>query len=111
MSFAPRHGPSKLHEASQPPKDFASVFGDDLMSGREYSEDTARVIDEEVQRILRSQQDRARQALTEQRDALDRVAAALLDRETMTGAEVAELIPTPIDPPTTGEPVVHTPPS
>jgi len=94
----------------------AQVFlGDDLVSGREYSDDTARVIDEEVQRILRTQQDRARKALTEHRGALDRVANALLDRETITGDDVAELVPDPdedpVDPPTSGEPVVQTPPS
>ena len=92
----------------------AQVFlGDDLMSGREYSDDTARVIDEEVQRILRTQQDRARQALVEHRGALDRVANALLDRETISGDDVAELVPDPGDPmdATSGEPVVQTPPS
>ncbi|MDG2111027.1 MAG: cell division protein FtsH, partial [Actinomycetota bacterium] len=74
-----------------------------------------RVIDEEVARILRSQQDRARQALLEHRGALDRVAEALLDRETISGGEVVELIPEPtddrLDPPAAGEPVVQTPPS
>jgi cell division protease FtsH len=94
----------------------AQVFlGDDLMSGREYSDETARVIDEEVQRILVTQQDRARQALIENRGALDRVAAALLDRETISGADVAELVPDPGDgpagPPSNDQPVVQTPPS
>ena len=94
----------------------AQIFlGDDLMSGREYSDDTARVIDEEVARILLSQQDRARRALVEHRGALDRVATALLERETISGSEVVELIPTPgddpVDPPSAGEPVVQTPPT
>ncbi len=71
----------------------AQVFlGDDLMNGREYSDDTARIIDEEVERILRTQQDRARQTLIDYRAALDRLAAALLESETVSGEEVARLV-------------------
>ena len=73
-------------------------LGDGLMSGRDYSDDTARVIDEEVERILRTQENRARQALVEHRPALDRIATALLDRETISGNEVAQLIPEPAEP-------------
>ena len=71
----------------------AQIFlGDDLMSGREYSDETARVIDEEVERILRTQQDRARRALIEHRPALDRIAAALLDLETISGEQIIALM-------------------
>ena len=73
-------------------------LGDGLMSGRDYSDETARVIDEEVERILRTQENRARQALVEHRPALDRIATALLDRETISGNEVAQLIPEPTEP-------------
>tara|TARA_X000001036_G_scaffold189276_1_gene178466 strand:- start:703 stop:2535 length:1833 start_codon:yes stop_codon:yes gene_type:complete len=72
-------------------------LGDGLMSGRDYSDETARVIDEEVERILRTQENRARQALVEHRPALDRIATALLDRETISGNEVAQLIPEPAE--------------
>ncbi|HCB36859.1 MAG TPA: cell division protein FtsH, partial [Acidimicrobiaceae bacterium] len=62
----------------------AQVFlGEDLINGRDFSDETARVIDEEVEQILRTQQDRARQALVEHRGALDRIAAALLEEETL----------------------------
>lgn len=70
-------------------------LGDGLVSGRDYSDETARVIDEEVERILRTQENRARQALVEHRPALDRIAAALLDQETISGEQVAQLIPEP----------------
>ena len=72
-------------------------LGDDLMSGREYSDETARVIDEEVERILRTQQDRARRALIEHRPALDRIAAALLDLETISGKQIIALAAGPDD--------------
>ena len=67
-------------------------LGDSLMSSREYSDDTARVIDEEVERILREQEQRCRDTLHEHRNGLDLVARALLERETIDGAEVDRLI-------------------
>ncbi len=68
-------------------------LGEDLMtSGREYSDDTARLIDEEVAKILREQEERARQLLTQHRKGLDMVAVALLEHETIDGPEVARLI-------------------
>jgi len=69
----------------------AVFLGDDLMHSRDYSDDTARVIDEEVERILRDQQGRVRRLLTERRTSLDAVARALLERETVDGAEVSRL--------------------
>jgi cell division protease FtsH len=70
----------------------AVFLGDDLMHTRDYSDETARVIDEEVERILREQEDRCRVVLTEQRKALDLVARALLEHETIDGAEVNRLV-------------------
>ncbi len=67
-------------------------LGEDLMHTRDYSDDTARVIDEEVERILREQEDRCRQVLTTHRNALDLVARALLEHETIDGAEVLRLV-------------------
>jgi len=67
-------------------------LGEDLMHTRDYSDDTARVIDEEVERILREQEDRCRVQLTEHRNGLDLVARALLEHETIEGAEVERLI-------------------
>ena len=66
-------------------------LGEDLMHTRDYSDDTARVIDEEVERILREQEERCRTVLTEHRDGLDLVARALLEHETIDGAEVTRL--------------------
>ncbi|MCA1676666.1 MAG: hypothetical protein LC799_32345, partial [Actinobacteria bacterium] len=67
-------------------------LGEDLMHSRDYSEDTARVIDEEVEHILREQEDRARLALREHRKGLDLVARALLENETIDGEVVANLV-------------------
>jgi cell division protease FtsH len=67
-------------------------LGEDLIHTRDYSDETARVIDEEVERILRDQEDRCRATLREHRNGLDLVARALLEHETIDGSEVARLI-------------------
>ena len=68
-------------------------LGEDLMtSGREYADEVARVIDSEVGKILRSAEERARTLLNKHRRGLDLVAQALLERETVDGAEVARLV-------------------
>jgi cell division protease FtsH len=67
-------------------------LGEDLLHSRNYSDETARVIDEEVERILRDQEQRCRDTLNENRNGLDLVARALLERETIDGIEVSRLI-------------------
>jgi cell division protease FtsH len=70
----------------------AVFLGDDLMHTRDYSDDTARVIDEEVERILREQEERGRRVLRQHRRGLDAVACALLEHETIDGVEVGRLV-------------------
>ncbi len=59
---------------------------------RDYSEQTAIEIDNEVRRMIQEQRERARHILQENRDALDRLAVALLDRETLDVEEIAACI-------------------
>ena len=67
-------------------------LGEDLMHTRDYSDETSRVIDEEVERILRAQEERATTELSRYRAGLDAVATALLENETVDGAEVKRLV-------------------
>ena len=67
-------------------------LGDDLMHSRDYSDETARVVDEEVERILREQESRALRLLREHQRGLASVAQALIERETIDGAEVSRLV-------------------
>ena len=68
-------------------------LGEDLMTqGREYSDDTAKMIDGEIARILHEQEARATELLRKHRVALDAVAEELLERETIDGADVARLL-------------------
>jgi cell division protease FtsH len=59
---------------------------------RNYSERTAQIIDEEVAKILHAAADRAHRTLAEHRPKLDKLAAALLDREVLDEEEILELI-------------------
>jgi cell division protease FtsH len=70
----------------------AVFLGEDLVHTRDYSDETARVIDEEVERILRSQEDRTLAMLTRYRPGLEAVATALLEHETLDGLEVERLV-------------------
>lgn len=67
-------------------------LGDEMISSKEYSDGMASVIDGEVARILRESEDRCRELLTTHRFGLDLVARALLERETISGEEVAKLL-------------------
>ncbi len=68
-------------------------LGEDIMTGgREYSDDTAKLLDEEVARILTDQEQRATELLAKHRRGLELVADALLEHETIDGREVARLI-------------------
>src|SRR5262249_28415471 len=57
-------------------------------SSRPYAEETQRVIDEEVERLLHDADDRATALLRSHRDALGRVVDLLVERETIDGADV-----------------------
>jgi cell division protease FtsH len=70
-----------------------NVFlGEELGRQREYSEQTAREVDEEVRRTLQQAFDRATQVLKDNLGGLHRVARDLLDREELSGTEVSELL-------------------
>jgi cell division protease FtsH len=71
----------------------ADVFlGRDLVSRKDYSEQKAREIDEAISEILAEKYDEARQLLVDHRDALDRFAEALLERETLEGSQLKILL-------------------
>ncbi len=67
-------------------------LGRDLSTHRDFSEDTAIKIDAEVRRFVSTAYERAKNVLTQNRDALLRIAAALLVREVLDASEVKLLI-------------------
>ncbi|MCC7076064.1 MAG: ATP-dependent zinc metalloprotease FtsH [Acidimicrobiia bacterium] len=73
--------------------DSEMVFlGDEIARGHEYSEETARIIDEEITRIVNDARRQATHLLTQNRAALDLVATTLLERESIPGEDVHRLI-------------------
>jgi cell division protease FtsH len=67
----------------------AEIFlGREVVQRREVSERTAELVDTEVKRVLTEAYEQARTILSAHRDALDRLAAALLERETLDRDEV-----------------------
>lgn len=67
-------------------------LGRDMSRQREYSDSTAREIDEEVQKITKEAFERALNTLRENRDVLDQVAEKLLEEEEIPGRVVQELL-------------------
>ena len=68
---------------------------DQYLSGRTVlncSDETAADIDKEVMMILKEAYDEAKQMLTENRDALDAIAAFLIEKETITGKEFMKIL-------------------
>ena len=70
-----------------------TVFlGHDLAQRREYSESTAKDIDEEVKKILKESYERAADVLRKYRGGLDRLAESLLEKEEVSGKDVLQLV-------------------
>jgi len=74
-------------------KDEEQVFlGREIAQHRDYSEETARKIDSEVNRLVMRSYERAQAVLTEYVDVLHKLAEQLLEKETILGAELDEII-------------------
>jgi cell division protease FtsH len=73
-------------------KDEQIFLGREIATHKDYSEKTAVEIDDEVKRIVIESYNTAKNLLTENRDVLEAFAKALLEKETMDGAEIDALI-------------------
>jgi cell division protease FtsH len=90
-------------------KEEAIFLGREIAQHRDYSEDTAIHIDQEVRRIVTAGYEGARNILENNRDTLERIAQALLEREVLDAVELKLLLenkplpekvrPTPPSPP------------
>ena len=73
--------------------DSQPVFlGKDMATHNAYSEETAKMIDDEVRDIISTQHERARRLLSENRPILDNMARVLIERETIYTEEVDMLL-------------------
>lgn len=66
-------------------------LGREIAQHKDYSEETARRIDEEVQKILSSCMSETEMILTEHRDQLDTLTSALVEKETLDDREIREM--------------------
>jgi cell division protease FtsH len=73
-------------------KEEAIFLGREIAQHRDYSEDTAIHIDGEVRKIVTRAYDTARHILETNRDTLERIALALLEREVLDAMELKLLI-------------------
>jgi cell division protease FtsH len=92
-------------------KEEAIFLGREIAQHRDYSEDTAIKIDAEVRNIVTDGYSKARNILETQRDKLERIAQALLDREVLDAVELKLLmegkpLPDKIPPPPPAAPPV-----
>ena len=85
-------GMSELGPLAYGKKEEAIFLGREIAQHRDYSEDTAIQIDKEVKRIVNNGYEQARNLLDSNRDTLERIAQALLEREVLDAAEVKLLI-------------------
>ena len=92
-------GMSELGPLSFGKKEEQIFLGREIAQHRDYSEDTAIKIDEQVRKLVESGYERARKIIEEHSEGLVRIAEALLEREVLDGAEVKQLIEgTPLAP-------------
>jgi len=99
-------GMSQLGPMSFGKKDEQIFLGREIAQHRDYSEETAIKIDEEVNRIISTAYSRAEVIIKDNSDSLIRVAEALLERESLDGGEVRILMDNgtlpPMDTPSRG---------
>ncbi|MBD2360842.1 ATP-dependent metallopeptidase FtsH/Yme1/Tma family protein [Anabaena minutissima FACHB-250] len=67
-------------------------LGRDIMSERDFSEETAAAIDEEVRKLVDTAYDRAKDVLVSNRHILDQIAQMLVDKETVDADELQEIL-------------------
>jgi cell division protease FtsH len=85
--LSPRLGPIG-YGSDQPSYLSGPQFGQE----RPFAEGTQQIIDQEVSRLLSEAEDRARGLLSEHRDILDAVVAELLEKETISGEDLAAIV-------------------
>jgi cell division protease FtsH len=85
-------GMSELGPATFGKKEEAIFLGREFAQHQDYSEATAIEIDKEVRRILDKAYNQAKEIITGNKSALDRIARKLLERETLEGWEVNDIL-------------------
>lgn len=85
-------GMSQLGPITFGKKEEQIFLGRDIGHHQDYSEDTAIKIDEEVKRIITDQYNRAKQIIVENKEAMVRLAEALLEHESLDAIQIRRVI-------------------
>jgi cell division protease FtsH len=85
-------GMSELGPLSFGKKDEQIFLGREIAQHRDYSEETAIRIDQQVRQLVEDGYNEAKRIIQDRREALVRIAEALLEREALDGSEVLDLI-------------------
>ena len=86
-------------------------LGRDMMRSKDYSDETAELIDSEVKRFVEDGYTTAKRLIDEHRDKLEIIANALLEFETLDGAQVEDIVKTGTFTPPPAGPINVDPPS
>ncbi len=86
FGMSPRLGPIGYSD------DGPQYLGPQQISSRGYAEETQRLIDAEVERLLKEADERAAELLRSRRTALDEVVGLLLERETIDGEDLMAIV-------------------
>ncbi|MDQ3917354.1 MAG: ATP-dependent zinc metalloprotease FtsH [Acidobacteriota bacterium] len=91
-SMVCEYGMSDLGPLTFGKKEEQIFLGREIAQHRDFSEDTAIKIDQQVKYIVSEQYDRARRILEDNRDVMVKLAETLLDRETLDGVQIRRIV-------------------
>jgi cell division protease FtsH len=86
------YGMSEMGPLTFGKKEEQIFLGREIAQHRDFSEETAIKIDEQVKKIVTAQYERAKKILEENRDTMVRLAECLLERETLDGVEIRRIV-------------------
>jgi len=86
------YGMSEMGPLTFGKKEEQIFLGREIAQHRDFSEDTAIKIDEQVKKIVTAQYERAKAIIEENRDTMVRLAECLLERESLDGVEIRRIV-------------------
>jgi cell division protease FtsH len=86
------YGMSEMGPLTFGKKEEQIFLGREIAQHRDFSEDTAIKIDQEVKKIITAQFERAKAIIEENRDTMIRLAECLLERESLDGVEIRRIV-------------------
>jgi len=86
------YGMSEMGPLTFGKKEEQIFLGREIAQHRDFSEETAIRIDQQVKKIITAQYQRARNIIEENRDVMVRLAECLLERETLDGIEIRRIV-------------------